>query len=69
MGLAKDRQIKVVERAIMPEELTKTEEVFICGTAAEVTPVAEIGEYKFNVGRVTRTLLGDYDKLVRTWGK
>ncbi|HYB10909.1 MAG TPA: branched-chain amino acid aminotransferase [Alphaproteobacteria bacterium] len=69
IGLAKDRQIKTIERAIMPDELAKTQEVFICGTAAEVTPVAEIGEYKFEVGSVTRTLLEDYDKLVRRWGK
>jgi len=69
IGLAKDRQIKTVERAIMPDELAKTQEVFICGTAAEVTPVAEIGEYKFEVGKVTRTLLEDYDKFVRRWGK
>jgi branched-chain amino acid aminotransferase len=65
IGLAKDRQIKTVERAIMPNELAKTQEVFICGTAAEVTPVAEIGEYKFEVGKVTRTLLEDYDKIGR----
>ncbi|HEY6334537.1 MAG TPA: branched-chain amino acid aminotransferase [Alphaproteobacteria bacterium] len=69
IALAKDRQIKTVERAIMPDELAKTQEVFICGTAAEVTPVAEIGEYKFEVGKVTRTLLEDYDKFVRRWGK
>lgn len=65
IGLAKERQIKVTERAIMPDELAKTQEVFLCGTAAEVTPVAEIGEYKFTVGPVTRTLMDDYDKLVR----
>jgi branched-chain amino acid aminotransferase len=69
IGLAGDRQIKVTERAIMPEELARTDEVFICGTAAEVTPVAEIGEYKFTVGAVTRTLMEDYDKLVRSRGK
>lgn len=69
IGLAQNRQIKVTERAIMPEELARTDEVFICGTAAEVTPIAEIGEYKFQVGPVTRTLMEDYDKLVRSWGK
>lgn len=69
IGLAQNRQIKVTERAIMPEELAKTDEVFICGTAAEVTPIAEIGEYKFQVGPVTRALMEDYDKLVRNWGK
>ena len=58
--LARHRQIKVVERAIMPEELAKTDEVFIVGTAAEVTPVGEVGEYKFKVGPVTRQLREDY---------
>ncbi len=48
--LAKRRQIKVVERAIQPEELGKTDEVFLVGSAAEVTPVGEIGDYKFTPG-------------------
>src|SRR3984957_9970389 len=43
IALARARQLKVVERAIMPEELAKAQEVFVTGTAAEVTPVAEIG--------------------------
>ncbi len=64
MGLARARQIKVVERAIMPEELAKTQEVFLCGTAAEVTPVREIGEYKFTPGAISRQMVEDYGKLV-----
>ena len=69
IALAEEHQIKVVERAIMPSELSTTQEVFICGTAAEVTPVAEIGEYQFKVGPVTRMLMEGYDKLVRRGGK
>jgi branched-chain amino acid aminotransferase len=69
IGLAEARQLKVHERAIMPEELARTSEVFICGTAAEITPVSEIGEHKFEVGPVTRVLLDDFNKLVRVWGK
>jgi branched-chain amino acid aminotransferase len=65
MGLAKARQIKVVERAIMPDELAKAQEVFVTGTAAEVTPVTEIGEYKFPVGPISKQLMADFDKLVR----
>jgi branched-chain amino acid aminotransferase len=64
--LAKRRGIKVVERAIMPEELAKTDEVFLTGTAAEVTPVQSIDEYKFTVGPVTRALAEDYDREVRS---
>jgi branched-chain amino acid aminotransferase len=60
MGLAQKRQIKVVERAIMPDELKTFEQCFIVGTAAEVTPVGEIGPYKFKVGDLTRTLRSDY---------
>lgn len=60
IGLAQKRQIKVVERAIMPDELKTFEQCFIVGTAAEVTPVGEIGPYKFKVGDLTRTLRSDY---------
>jgi branched-chain amino acid aminotransferase len=63
--LARKRGIKVVERAIMPEELARTDEVFITGTAAEVTPVGEIGPYNFQVGPITRTLMADYEATVR----
>ena len=51
IGLAKQRGLKVIERAIMPEELSGFSECFICGTAAEVTPVSEIGQYKFTSRR------------------
>ncbi|MEM8687323.1 MAG: branched-chain amino acid aminotransferase [Pseudomonadota bacterium] len=60
IGLARDRQIKMHERAIMPEEMEGFEQCFITGTAAEVTPVSEIGPYSFEVGDITRTLMEDY---------
>ncbi len=63
--LAKARGYEVIERAIMPEELAKTDEVFLTGTAAEVTPVGEIGPYRFEVGAVTRALMDDYAATVR----
>jgi branched-chain amino acid aminotransferase len=65
MDLARRRQLKVVERAIMPDELAKTDEVFLVGTAAEVTPVGQVGEHKFKVGPITRQLREDYLKEVR----
>ena len=68
MGAAKARQIQVVERAIMPEELAQAQEVFVTGTAAEITPVTEIGQYKFDVGPMSRQLMADFDKLVRAEG-
>ena len=65
MELAKRRGYEVVERAIKPEELGKTQEVFLTGTAVEVTPVAEIDDYRFQAGEITRNLMNDYDALVR----
>jgi branched-chain amino acid aminotransferase len=65
MGLAEDRQIEVIERAIMPDELDGFEQCFITGTAAEVTPVSEVGPYTFEVGDITRTLMEDYSAQVQ----
>jgi branched-subunit amino acid aminotransferase/4-amino-4-deoxychorismate lyase len=64
IGLARKRQMKVVERAIMPEEMAKATECFITGTAAEVTPVSEIGPYRFTPGEVCRTLIADFTAAV-----
>ena len=66
IGLAKQRGLKVIERAIMPEELSEFTECFITGTAAEVTPVAEIGQYKFAIGDITRKLMDDFTALVHS---
>lgn len=65
IGLARERQIKVNERVIMPEEMAGFEQCFIVGTAAEVTPVSEIGPYNFEVGDITRTLMEDYADTVQ----
>lgn len=65
IGLAKARQIEVIERAIFPDELSTFSECFITGTAAEVTPVSEIAEHKYTPGQITGSLVEDYDKLVR----
>jgi branched-chain amino acid aminotransferase len=65
MQLARRNQIKVVERPIMPEELSRAAEVLIVGTGAEVTPVREIAGQMFTPGRITQVLLTDYEKLVR----
>lgn len=64
IDLAKKNGIEVVERAIWPEELAKADEAFLTGTAAEVTPIGEIGPYNFQPGTITRTLLEDYERLV-----
>ncbi|NYZ11148.1 branched-chain amino acid aminotransferase [Azospirillum sp. RWY-5-1] len=66
VGLARDLGIEVVERAIRPEELATAQEVFLTGTAAEVTPVGEIGEHRFTPGRISEALVKAYDAAVRT---
>ena len=66
--LAKRRSIPVVERRIMPDELYGFEECFICGTGAEVTPVAEAGPYKFTPGAISRQLIEDYTNEVTPKG-
>ncbi|RMF37559.1 MAG: branched-chain amino acid aminotransferase [Alphaproteobacteria bacterium] len=63
--LLKARQIEVVERHIEPRELEDFEQCWLTGTAAEVTPVGEIGDYNFEVGVLARTIAEDYEKLVR----
>ncbi len=65
IGLAKRRGYEVIERPIMPEELFGFEQCFLTGTAAEVTPVSEIGGWKFTVGDIARTLMEDYSAEVQ----
>ena len=65
MALARKHGIDIIERAIMPDELSNADEIFVTGTAAEVTPVGQIADMKFTVGPITKTLLEDYDGLVR----
>ena len=66
IGMLKDKQIKVHERRIMPEELESFEQCWLTGTAAEVTPVGQIGDYSFEVGALTRDISDSYEKLVRS---
>ena len=65
IALAKQRQIPVHERQITREELPTFEECFLTGTAAEVTPVSEIGPYRFKPGKISETLMNDYAEEVR----
>ena len=65
IGLAQARGIKVVERVIWPEEMEQFEQAFLTGSAAEVTPLAEIGPWRFEVGALTRQLAEDYRTHVR----
>jgi branched-chain amino acid aminotransferase len=64
MKLARRRNIEVVERAIWPEELEGFEQAFLTGSAAEVTPLAEIGPGRFEVGAMSQQLARDYSDHV-----
>jgi branched-chain amino acid aminotransferase len=66
--LAGRRRIEVVERRILPEELTGYSECFVTGTAAEVTAVSEIAHWRFTPGAITRQLMDDYAAEVRPKG-
>ena len=63
--LAREKGLTVVERHIRPEELAGFTECFVVGTAAEVTPVAQIGEYSFRPDAISLGLMDDYARLVR----
>ncbi|MDF1856320.1 branched-chain amino acid aminotransferase [Pseudooceanicola sp.] len=66
IGMLDAKQIKVHERHIMPEELASFEQCWLTGTAAEVTPVGQIGEFNFEVGALARDIAESYEKLVRS---
>jgi branched-chain amino acid aminotransferase len=67
--LAKEQGLEVIERRIMPEELSSFNECFIVGSAAEVTPVAEVGPYSFKPGNISRSLMDGYSSAVRPKSK
>ncbi|MCK5444599.1 MAG: aminotransferase class IV, partial [Rhodospirillaceae bacterium] len=64
IDLAKRRGIEVIERVIMPDELANATQVFLTGTAAEVTPVSAIDDHTYTVGEITQQMIEDYDKEV-----
>ena len=69
INLAKQAGIEVIERRIMPEELSSFSECFITGTAAEVTAVSEIANWTFTPSRITAQLMRDYTDTVQPKGK
>ena len=65
IALAREQGLEIIERRIMPEELSTFNECFIVGSAAEVTPVAEIGPYTFKPGNISRAMMDSYTNAVR----
>ena len=66
IGMLKDKGITVHERHIEPDEMESFQQCWLTGTAAEVTPVGQIGDYTFEVGELTKEIATDYEKLVRS---
>jgi branched-chain amino acid aminotransferase len=69
IDLARRRGIDVIERRIMPDELSGFSECFITGTAAEVTPVSQIADWRFTPGAISKQLMDDYTAEVQPKGK
>jgi branched-chain amino acid aminotransferase len=69
IDIAKARGLSVIERTIMPEELGQFSECFITGTAAEITPVSEIGSNRYKPGQISEMLLADYMAMVKPKAK
>ena len=65
IDLLKARNIVVHERHILPDELAKFEQCWLTGTAAEVTPVGQIGPHEYTVGSVVKEIAEEYEALVR----
>jgi branched-chain amino acid aminotransferase len=65
IGMLRDMGVTVHERHILPEELEGFQQCWLTGTAAEITPVGQIGEWHFQVGQLTRDVAAAYEKLVR----
>ena len=63
--IAKKSGMQVVERRIMPDELPSFTECFIVGTAAEVTPVSQIGPHNYQPGRHSEALMNAYSAAVK----
>jgi branched-chain amino acid aminotransferase len=69
LEIARQQGLEVVERRIMPDELESFNECFIVGSAAEVTPVSEIGPWRFTPGNISRTMVQAYADTVRPRAK
>ena len=64
IDLAKSQNINVVEREIYPDEIKNADEIFLTGSAVEVTPVGKIDDQTFNVGEITKSISELYMQTV-----
>jgi 2-isopropylmalate synthase len=63
--IARNKNIPVIERHILPDEINAADEIFITGTAVEICPVGQIGEQHFQVGAITKIIADEYAAWVR----
>ncbi len=64
MEIAKDNGIKVEEKVITKKELMEADEIFLTGTAAEITPINKIEEKSFGVGEITKMIQKNYEEII-----
>ncbi len=64
IALANDMDIEVIERRIKPEEVPSFDEIFLTGSAAEITAVGKVDDQTYTVGPITRKLRSAYEDLV-----
>jgi branched-chain amino acid aminotransferase len=64
IDLARKRGITVTERALTTDDLARTSEVFLTGTASEITPVGAIASHSYQPGQLTQSIIDDYSRLV-----
>ncbi len=65
--LAQDRDYKVTARKVPRSELYQADEIFLSGTAAEITPIIRVDHKKVGIGRIgsiTKKLMSDYTNMV-----
>ena len=65
INLARKNNINVTEKRIYPKELFKADEIFLTGTAVEITPISQIDKKKFKVGEITQKLIDLFSNLVK----
>ena len=65
ISLAKKNNIKIFEKILYPKDLLKAEEIFLTGTAVEITPVSQIDNKKYKVGPITKELIMKFNEIVR----
>jgi branched-chain amino acid aminotransferase len=65
IAIARERGYTITEKTLIRSDLYLADEVFMCGTAAEVTPVRSVDDQEIGVGPVTQEIQREYLDVVR----